>query len=156
MKNRVDRFRLEYGYLSNFYPVCIRVEGLEYLSAEATYQAAKCARQEDRALFTELGSRDAKQLGRKRLLRADWETVKVQEMEKIVRAKFAQNLHLARFLTETGDAELVEGNTWHDTFWGVDLKTGAGENHLGKILMALREEFQKNGLPEQDQPPCFR
>lgn len=156
MKNKIDRFRLEYDYLSNFYPVCVRVEGLEYLSAEAAYQAAKCARQEDRALFTELGSRDAKQLGRKLPLRADWEAVKVQEMEKIVRAKFAQNLHLARFLTETGDAELVEGNTWHDTFWGVDLKTGAGENHLGKILMALREDFQKNGLPEQDQPPCFR
>lgn len=38
----------------------------------------------------------------------------------------------------------------------MDLKTGAGENHLGKILMALREEFQKNGLPEQDQTLNFR
>ena len=45
-------------------------------------------------------------------------------MEKVVRAKFTQNPHLARFLVETGDAELIEGNSWHDTFWGVDLKTG--------------------------------
>lgn len=156
MKNRVDRFRLAYDYLSNFYPACVSVDGMEYLNAEAAYQAAKCARREDRTLFTELGPRDAKQLGRKLPLRSDWEDVKVQEMEKIVRAKFTQNPHLAGFLTETGDAELVEGNTWHDTFWGVDLKTGGGENHLGKILMALRQEFQKNGLPEQDQTPCFR
>lgn len=156
MKKKVDRFRQEYDYLSNFYPVCVRVEGIEYLSSEAAYQAAKCARREDRTLFTALGPRDAKQLGRKLPLRSDWEDVKVQEMKKIVRAKFVQNPHLARFLTETGDAELVEGNTWHDTFWGVDLKTGEGENHLGKILMALREEFQKNGIPEQEETPHCR
>ena len=89
MKNKIDRFRLEYNYLSNFYPVCVRVEGLEYLSAEAAYQAAKCARQEDRALFTELGSRDAKQLGRKLPLRADWEAVKVRKWRKLS----GQSLH---------------------------------------------------------------
>lgn len=156
MKDRINWFRLEYDYLSNFYPACVEVDGLEYLSSEAAFQAAKCARQEDRNLFTELGPRDAKQLGRKLPLRPDWEQVKVREMEKIVRAKFVQNPHLARFLAETGDAELVEGNTWKDTFWGVDLRTGKGENHLGKILMALREEFQKNGLPEEKQTPHYR
>lgn len=65
MKNKIDRFRLEYNYLSNFYPVCVRVEGLEYLSAEAAYQAAKCARQEDRAFFTELGVPRCKAAGEK-------------------------------------------------------------------------------------------
>ncbi len=153
---RIDRFRLEYDYLSNFYPACVKVDGLEYLSSEAAFQAAKCAKLEDRIPFTELGSNDSKRMGRKVPLRPDWEKVKIREMEKIVRAKFTQNPHLARFLVETGDAELVEGNTWHDVFWGVDLKTGEGENHLGKILMALREDFQRNGIPELDEPAHFR
>ena len=38
---------------------------------------------------------------------------------------------------------LEEGNTWHDTFWGVDAKTGEGQNHLGKILMKIREELKE-------------
>ena len=40
----------------------------------------------------------------------------------------------------TGDAELVEGNTWNDTYWGVC--NGVGHNHLGKILMQVRQELQ--------------
>ncbi len=33
-------------------------------------------------------------------------------------------------------------------FWGIDIKTGEGENHLGKILMELRKQFQTNGISE--------
>ncbi len=153
---RIDRFRLEYDYLSNFYPACVKVDGLEYLSSEAAFQAAKCTKLEDRIPFTELGSNDSKRMGRKVPLRPDWERVKIREMEKIVRAKYTQNPHLARFLVETGDTELIEDNTWHDMFWGVDLKTGEGENHLGKILMALREDFQKNGIPMLEEQPHYR
>lgn len=156
MEQSIRRFRLEYDYLSNFYPACVRVDGLEYLSAEAAFQAAKCAKAEDRLLFTELNSNDAKRLGRKIAVRPDWESVRVGEMEKVVRAKFTQNPHLARFLVETGDAPLLEGNSWRDTFWGVDQKTGAGENHLGKILMALRAEFREDGIPSQENVSACR
>ena len=62
----------------------------------------------------------------------------------------------AQSRAEYSDAELIEGNTWHDTFWGVDLKTGEGENHLGKILMALRKDFQQNGIPERKESPSIR
>ena len=40
MKRIIRRFRLEYDYLSNFYPACVQVDGLEYLSSEAAFQAA--------------------------------------------------------------------------------------------------------------------
>ena len=63
-------------------------------------------------------------------------------MEDIVRAKFTQNQELKQQLIGTGDAYLEEGNTWHDTCWGVDLKTGEGQNHLGKILMKVRQELK--------------
>lgn len=46
-----------------------------------------------------------------------------------------------RLLLDTGDAILEEGNHWNDTFWGVRLKNGQGQNHLGKILMQVRMEL---------------
>jgi Uncharacterized protein conserved in bacteria len=81
-----------------------------------------------------------KQLGMKVKLRSDWEHLKVGIMEKIVRAKFTQNPALAEQLVATRDLAIMEGNTWRDTFWGVDAATGRGENHLGRILMKIREE----------------
>ena len=147
MTEKVDRFRLAYDYLSNFYPAVVEVDGIVYLSSEAAYQAAKCADFSQRRQFSRLASHDAKKQGRKVAVRSDWDAVKTAEMTRIVRAKFTQNPHLARFLVETGDAELVEGNYWHDVYWGVDLRTGEGENRLGKILMELRADFQQNGLP---------
>ena len=61
-------------------------------------------------------------------------------MEDICRAKFTQNEELKKKLIDTGDATLIEGNTWNDTFWGVC--NGVGENNLGKILMKIREELK--------------
>ena len=84
---------------------------------------------------------EAKSRGRQITLRPDWEEVKLGIMEEIVRVKFTQNHALRQQLLDTGDRELREGNNWHDTFWGVDLRTGKGENHLGKILMKIRSEL---------------
>ena len=61
-------------------------------------------------------------------------------MEEALRAKF----NIPEFkekLLATGEMHLEEGNNWNDTFWGVDLKTGKGENHLGKLLMKIRKEL---------------
>ena len=69
-------------------------------------------------------------------------TAMIGIMEEIVRCKFTQNPHLADRLLKTGSRKLVEGNTWHDTCWGVDTSTGEGENHLGEILMKIREELK--------------
>ena len=43
-------------------------------------------------------------------------------------------------LLDTGDTELIEGNNWHDTFWGVC--KGKGQNNLGKILMEVRKDIR--------------
>lgn len=75
------------------------------------------------------------------MLRPDWEEVKIGIMEEIVRAKFTQNPHLAEKLLATGGQQIAEGNTWGDTCWGVDSRTGEGENHLGQILMQVRSEL---------------
>lgn len=133
----------EYDFLSNFYEAPITYGGLTYGTNEAAFQAQKCMTEEEKLPFTEYGPGKSKGMGRKVQLRPDWEQVKVGIMEEIVRAKFTQHPELAQRLLATGDKILVEGNRWGDTCWGVDTRTGQGENHLGKILMKVREE-QKN------------
>lgn len=106
----------------------------------------------------------AKREGKKVALRKDWENVKLNIMEEVVRAKFSQNAELKEKLLATGAMELMEGNNWHDTFWGVNAKTLEGDNHLEQILMKIRaelggkeyeervaEEKEKIAVDEQDE-----
>ena len=60
-------------------------------------------------------------------------------MEYGVRRKFEQEPFKTK-LKETGDQHIQEGNRWNDTFWGVSLVSGEGENNLGKIIMKIRNE----------------
>ncbi|MCD7824111.1 MAG: NADAR domain-containing protein [Oscillospiraceae bacterium] len=152
--NKVDKiaeFQGRYRFLSNFYPAYVTLDGSTYFSSEAAYQAYKSLDIAERMRFSELSAGEAKKQGSQIPLRADWEKVKFSVMERIVRAKFTQNPYLAKHLVETGDSEIVEGNTWNDVIWGVDLTTGEGQNNLGKILMKIRNELQENGVPEGEE-----
>lgn len=134
-------FRDEYEFLSNFYPCRIEYCGIYYQNAEAAFQAQKCRSEEEKLGFCGLLAAKAKRRGRQILPRPDQENVKLGVMEEIVRAKFIQNPKLAKKLISTGERRLVEGNTWGDTFWGVDAETVQGANHLGRILMQLRSDL---------------
>lgn len=82
----------------------------------------------------------AKRLGATVPVNVDkWERIRVEQMSVVVWEKFTQNKQLGELLKNSGNVELVEFNKWGDVFWGVDIKTGAGENQLGKILMHVRE-----------------
>ena len=61
-------------------------------------------------------------------------------MRQILAKKFTPTNELGQRLIATGDAELIEGNTWGDTIWGVC--DGKGDNMLGKILMERRAHLQ--------------
>ena len=66
-----------------------------------------------------------------------------EEISRISSSVFREKLHqLAEQLLATGDKLLVEGNRRGDTCWGVDVRTGQGENRLGRILMKVREELR--------------
>ncbi len=137
---KIDHFVGGHRWLSNFWLVPVMFEGHQYRSVEHAYVAAKTtdpAIREQVRLIETPGA--AKRFGRKIELRPDWETVKLGVMEIMLRSKFRQE-RLRLLLLSTGDAELVEGNTWGDTFWGVC--DGVGENHLGKLLMKLRAEYR--------------
>ena len=136
----IDSFRGPTFFLSNYYEAPVIFEGIRYGSSEAAFQAQKRANYEDRKAFANMTPDESKKAGRSGELRPDWEDVKVDLMKQIVYHKFMQNPALAVRLLETGDEELVEGNTWGDRIWGkVD---GEGQNLLGKILMEVREEIR--------------
>lgn len=133
----IDLFDGEYAFLSNFYPAIVEFEGLIYFSSEAAYQAAKTIDLSKRMVFTQLDAGQSKRAGRKLELRPDWDRIKNQVMYEICYNKFVGERSLMRQLVLTHPHELVEGNTWGDRYWGVC--NGQGENHLGKILMLIRE-----------------
>lgn len=138
---KITQFRDENRFLSNFYYAPVIYEGIEYKTSENAFQAAKCANPADRQQFANLSPLDAKRIGKKVALRPDWEDVKFDIMREIVLAKFTQNEDLKIKLMYTKGAYLEEGNTWGDTVWGIDMRTGQGENNLGKILMQIRDQF---------------
>lgn len=140
MIQKIDKFDGDFAFLSNFYPAPINTDGMSFKSSEAAYQAQKCLNTMDKFQFCNLEPRDAKKLGRKVQLRPDWEDIKDEVMSHILSLKFRQNPNLGNLLIATGDAELIEGNHWQDTYWGVC--DGVGENRLGKLLMQVRRELR--------------
>lgn len=138
----IDQFTKQYRFLSNFCPTRIVFDGQKYAHVEAAYQAAKCIEPKDKLIFQDpnIEPQRAKALGRKVAIREDWEAVKYSVMVAILKVKFADP-QLAEKLKATGEAELVEGNHWHDNTWGIckcPRCPGAGKNLLGKALMEVR------------------
>lgn len=140
MGHMIDSFRGQYRFLSNFYPCKVTYDFVEYPTVEHAYQAAKTLIESERAwILSQPTPGRAKRAGKKITLRKDWDEIKLFIMQSLVVQKFG-NKGLAEKLLSTDEEELVEGNTWGDTFWGI--YNGVGENHLGKILMMIREELK--------------
>lgn len=135
----IDKFDGEFAFLSNFYPCTVHDGKLTFPSTEHYFQAMKTLDMVERINISRAATPgESKKMGRSVKLRPDWEEVKLSVMETALRQKFADP-ELAAKLKATGDEELVEGNWWNDTYWGVC--RGVGENNLGKLLMKIRSEL---------------
>lgn len=149
----IDSFHGEHGFLSNFWPVKVFYEMYEFPSVENAYQAAKYAMFADFPMcgphrrgqffakewhtFRTCTPGQAKRLARTLPQRPNWDKLKLPIMEGLLRQKFyIPELHDK--LLATKPHELVEYNTWNDTYWGVC--KGIGDNNLGKLLMKIRDE----------------
>ena len=138
--DEIDSFTGKYKFLSNFYLCSIFYQGILYPSTEHAYQAAKSRNVHDRIKVSYARSPAlAKKMGYSLPLRLDWEYVKNDIMREILWIKFTTNLDLQNRLLETGEAFLIEGNTWGDTYWGVC--NDEGLNYLGNILMHIRHDL---------------
>ena len=138
----IDSFRNEYSFLSNYSCSPFYIDTILFPTMEHYFQASKANNQKDYLFIANAPTPgDAKRLGRRIQLRPDWEEVKDNVMLIGLRKKFADP-ELRDLLLATGDEELVEGNYWGDTYWGVC--NGIGQNKLGKLLMQVREEIKNN------------
>jgi ribA/ribD-fused uncharacterized protein len=142
----INSFRGDWAFLSNFAECEIYLDGHIYPSVEHAFQAAKTADEPARLLIrTATDAKDAKRLGKMVNLRDDWEEVKDSIMREFLSQKFSQGMARA-VLFSTGERTLVEGNYWHDQYWGICYcKKHAhepGRNQLGNLLMELRTSLR--------------
>ena len=134
---KIDSFQGEYRWLSNFWLVPVELDGKTYKSVEHAYMAAKTldpVLRETIRCFATPGQ--AKKFCKTIKLRDDWEAVKLRVMHNLLVQKFFHQGLRAKLIA-TGNAELIEGNTWGDTYWGVC--RGVGQNQLGRLLMQIRD-----------------
>lgn len=138
----ISSFSGKWAGLSNFAPVVVEFEGRLYPSVEHAFQAAKTLDPSLREQIAQASTPGrAKQLGRRASLRPGWDQMRIDVMRELLEKKFATPTYKA-LLEATGDEDLVEGNDWHDRFWGAVWLTSEndwdGENHLGRLLMTIR------------------
>jgi ribA/ribD-fused uncharacterized protein len=147
---KIEQFTGEYRWLSNFFDVEVVLDGVTYSSTEHAYQAAKTLDPIERERVRLAPTHGAsKREGRKITLRPGWDSIKNDVMLDLLRQKFARP-DLRRLLDETGETQLVEGNHWHDVWFGVcsgkcrsPHAKPEGANHLGRMLMQVRDENRK-------------
>lgn len=142
-------FRGDKFFLSNFYPCVFDYAGRTWKSSEHAYAASKTSSaSEYETIANAETAKVAKRMGR---LSRDggivchpvdkWSSKRLGVMRSILDEKF-KIPELRDMLLNTGSDPLVELNYWNDTFWGVDINTGIGENNLGKILMSIRLDIE--------------
>lgn len=158
MTQPITRFSGAHAFLSNFFvaPILFTLHNgqrtLLVSTVEHAYQASKTT---DPAKQLWIASAPTPAAAKSRGgsipdLLPDWDNVRDGYMRFFLGQKFSLP-HLLPALLATGDAVLIEGNTWGDRYWGCVYNAGHwdGQNRLGKLLMALRDELRAGNLSPQ-------
>jgi ribA/ribD-fused uncharacterized protein len=150
----IAQFRGRWSRLGNYSPCLVFYEGHAYNSVEHAYQASKCISPVAQKMVRDQATpATAKKMARHLALRPDWEKVKVEIMMELLLEKFASEPERS-ILLSTGSQVLVEGNWWHDNFWGnctcrrpdrPDCEK-EGLNVLGTLLMDVRNKLRTGEL----------
>lgn len=157
MISMITHFRNEYDFLSNFFQSLIEYKNITYPTLEHAYQATKCIKVEDREKIRNSKTPSiAKKLGRldnyEIEKRKDWKDVSLEIMQELLEIKFSDPI-LKEKLLKTGDMYLIEGNNWNDKFWGCvwndNIGIWEGENHLGKLIMKVRDKLKIEGVKNE-------
>lgn len=135
--DKIKQFQGEYRWLSNFADCDVFLEGILYPSVENAYQAAKTINKEERIQFETCSAGHAKRASKNITMRKDWSEIKKQVMFNLLCQKFNKEPYIT-LLLDTKLVDIEEGNTWGDTYWGIDLRSGRGQNILGKMIMDIR------------------
>ena len=135
-----------YGCFSNFSPHSINIADHTWTTVEHYYQSQKFVGTEHEPLIATIRAvktpEEAAALGRDRcrVMRKDWEQVKVEIMYQAVLKKFLTHLDIQAVLLSTQEALIVEDSPT-DYYWGCGFQR-TGQNQLGKILMQVRQAIR--------------
>lgn len=117
----------------------------EFQTSEHLYQVCKFTEHPDiqNELLSEKNPMIMKNKTKKynRLVRKDWEEIKVDVMKWVLKGKFVCNfIKFGNLLIESGNKEIVEISK-KDDFWGMkeNGEEYVGNNFLGKKLMNIRD-----------------
>lgn len=139
----IGHFIFRRRWLSNFYHCYVAYKGEAYKSVEHAYQAQKATNRFDGDwIASASGAAEAQRRGRSIKPRPGFDSFKERLMLKLLWSKFYNDHELRQKLIATWPHELIHGNTHHDEFWGVNRRTGKGDNRLGKLLMLLRDKIR--------------
>ncbi len=129
-------FSGERRYLSNMYNAPIMYNGMIFPSSESVYMLFKNDSEEWLDFVLNNHQHKVKTKSREIELVDNWEDIKIDRMRLALILKFSQHPELLEKLKK--EDELIEKNNWGDTFWGVDIDTGEGDNILGILLDEVR------------------
>ena len=147
-RNRIEFYNLEAPFyeFTNFYPCRnLFIGNIKWKTSEHYFQASKFAGTPYFNCVSTLPSpRDAFKFSRERnvqrWIHPNWQSIKLTVMRRVLVEKFSQDETLLKILLKTGNAQLVE-HTKNDRFWG-DGGDGSGENHLGRLLVLVRDQLR--------------
>eukprot|EP00927_Polykrikos_kofoidii_P075367 TRINITY_DN71536_c0_g1_i1.p1 TRINITY_DN71536_c0_g1~~TRINITY_DN71536_c0_g1_i1.p1 ORF type:complete len:185 (-),score=34.57 TRINITY_DN71536_c0_g1_i1:13-567(-) len=124
---------------ANFLPCSITKDGITYPSAEHFFQAHKTTDLVERQAIASASFDSVYSCGRTVKLRPDWERVKLKVMLEAAEMKYAQNDGLREALLSTQGPITFTPSAG---FWGVDERSGQGENWNGRIHAAVRAKLR--------------
>lgn len=138
-----------YYEFTNFYGSSVNIEGKQWPTTEHYFQAQKFNNTNIQEMIrTAATPREAFTISRNvqydqyKIDKNLWENfLRYEVMAKAIRAKFNQHGHLRNLLLNTGDQILVEDAGRNDSVWGAGADY-QGANHLGRILMHVRDELR--------------
>lgn len=136
----INSFRGEYRWLSNFFKCDVFLWGYHFNTVENASKASKANNMNDWLTMVNCKiPSEAKSKGKVINIRDDFDSVKINIMYELLLQKFSDP-YFKRKLLLTGNQQIIEGNKWGDTFWGIC--NGVGENNLGKLIMRIRNELK--------------
>ncbi|RLF65862.1 MAG: DUF1768 domain-containing protein [Thermoplasmata archaeon] len=146
----INEFKGPYDFLSNFHAYPVTIADTIYFTNEHFFQAFKTTTVEDFNWILNAATPGIAKImgsprgykGRKIILRDDWDAIKDEIMVIGIGWKFSIPLLRANLIA-TGGATLIEGNYWHDNYWGncycPKCQHIPGQNKLGQIIMGVRD-----------------
>jgi predicted NAD-dependent protein-ADP-ribosyltransferase YbiA (DUF1768 family) len=153
----ITQFKEKYDFLDPAYYCLAEYDGVIYNSAEAAFLASQYDSPYFRSMFRDsaLPIWRARELAKRLQKRRDWTPeLSLELMRQITLDKFSRSLNLRSLLLATRHERIVAENNWHEQFWGrcicntrpgkygqKDACLMPGSNHLGKILMSVRDQL---------------